>query len=220
MHTIITMVPATIIAITECGICPLPLHRTFSDPAWRREVLRDAFGRGFWGFFAFAVLMGLVCFAARGGAITQEILLHDLIFLGSIFPRVCMALSIAALIWFMLPRDRISALVGRESGLMGLFIATAAGTVTPGGPSSAYALLAVLAVSGADRGALIAYITAWATLGLQRILIWDVPFMGAEFALLRILISLPLPIVAGLIARRLPVELQIKDPDAMEGERL
>ncbi len=36
---------------------------------------------------------------------------------------------------------------------------------------------------------MVAYITAWATLGLQRILVWDVPFMGAEFAMLRILPS-------------------------------
>lgn len=95
--------------------------------------------------------------------------------------------------------------------MRGLIIATVAGTITPGGPASAYALLAVLAASGADRGAMIAYITAWATLGLQRILVWDVPFMGAEFAILRFAISLPLPVVAGLIARRLPMRLIVKE---------
>ncbi len=35
---------------------------------------------------------------------------------------------------------------------------------------------AAAAAAGADRGALVAYITAWATLGLQRVLVWDVPF--------------------------------------------
>jgi len=128
-------------------------------------------------------------------------------------PRMVIALSIAAIIWFLLPRDRISSLVGHESGMAGLIIATFAGTVTPGGPSSAYALLAVLAASGADRGAMIAYITAWATLGLQRILVWDIPFMGTEFAFLRLLVSLPLPIVAGLIARRLPLTLRIENTE-------
>jgi hypothetical protein len=87
--------------------------------------------------------------------------------------------------------------------MKGLVVATIAGAATPGGPSSAYALLAVLAGSGADRGAMVAYITAWATLGMQRILVWDVPFMGAEFAILRGLVSLPLPVVAGLAARAL-----------------
>ena len=35
--------------------------------------------------------------------------------------------------------------------------------------------------------------------------------MGAEFAMLRVLVSLPLPILAGLIARRLPFEMILRD---------
>ena len=146
-----------------------------------------------------------------GPDVFGETLIRDAWLLASMLPRVVVALSIAALIWIMLPRERISRLVGAESGLMGLVIATAAGTVTPGGPSSAFALLAVLGATGADRGALITYITAWAMLGLQRILVWDVPFMGAEFAMLRFCISLPLPLVAGLIARQLPLTLTLRD---------
>jgi hypothetical protein len=102
-------------------------------------------------------------------------------------------------------------MLGRESGMKGLVVATIAGTITPGGPSSAYALLAMLGASGADRGTLIAYIAAWATLGLQRILIWDVPFMGEEFSILRFMVTLPLPIIAGMIARALPIEMRLRD---------
>lgn len=189
-----------------------------SDPAWRRSVLLDGFGRGFWGFAAMAVAAGALCWAVKGPEVVVRAILHDGELLLDLVPRVVVALSIAALIWFMMPRDRISALVGTESGLMGLVIAAAAGAVTPGGPSSAYALLAVLAVSGADRGAMIAYITSWATLGMQRILLWDVPFMGAEFAFLRVLVSLPLPVLAGLIARRLPFALRLKE-DPAAGDR-
>ena len=130
-----------------------------SDPEWRREVLNDGFGKGFWGFFAVAVLTGVVCFWIKGTDVVSAALTRDARLLLDLMPRVIVALSIAALIWFLLPRDRISGLVGQESGMRGLIIATLAGAVTPGGPSSAYALLAVLAVSGADRGALIAYIT-------------------------------------------------------------
>jgi uncharacterized membrane protein YraQ (UPF0718 family) len=173
-------------------------------------VVRDAFGPSFWGFFAAAVGFGALCWAIKGGDIVVAAFVDDLDLLIGLMPRVLVALSIAALIWVLMPRDRMSALVGQETGLRGLIVATLAGTVTPGGPSSAYALLAVLAASGAERGALVAYITAWATLGMQRILIWDVPFMGPEFAILRFAISLPLPVVAGLVARRLPFELRVK----------
>jgi uncharacterized membrane protein YraQ (UPF0718 family) len=146
----------------------------------------------------------------KGPDVVWAALSEDLSLVADLMPRVVVALSIAALIWVMMPRNRMSALVGKKSGMRGLIIATLAGAVTPGGPSSAYSLLAAVAVSGADRGALVAYITAWALLGLQRILIWDVPFMGAEFAMLRFAVCLPLPIIAGLIARRLPLTLRIK----------
>ena len=182
----------------------------FKDPAWRKAVVSTAFGKSFWGFAGAAAAFGVLCWRIKGSEEVWAALAEDLGLLVDLIPRVVVALSIAALIWVMMPREKMSALVGSESGMRGLIIATIAGTVTPGGPSSAYALLAAIAVTGADRGALVAYITAWATLGLQRILIWDVPFMGAEFSMLRFAICIPLPITAGLIARRLPFTLQIK----------
>ena len=180
------------------------------DPAWRRSLLRDAFGGAFWAFLALAVALGAACLILKGPAVTLATIEADLVALARTLPRVVVALAVASLIWVMLPKDRLSRHVGEDSGLRGLMIATLAGAITPGGPTSAYALLALLAGSGADRGALVAYITAWSTLALQRMLIWDVPFMGAEFAILRMLVSLPLPILAGLIARRLPFELKAR----------
>ena len=184
------------------------------DRFWWRDLLTTAFGKSFWGFFAAAVGFGLLCWAIEGRETVLLALGEDIGLLVDLMPRVVVALSIAALIWVLLPREKMSELVGRESGLRGLVIATVAGTITPGGPSSAYSLLAVLAASGADRGALVTYITAWALLGVQRILIWDVPFMGPEFAILRFLVCLPLPIVAGLIARRLPFSFTVKESAA------
>ena len=191
--------------------------RFLSDRAWRREVLQDGFGASFWGFMLIAVFAGAACYYLKGPEAVANALGKDGNLLLGLMPRVVVAISIAALVWYLLPRDKISALVGKESGLKGLVIATVAGTVTPGGPSSAYALLGVLGLSGADRGAMVAYITAWAMLGLQRILVWDLPFMGTEFALFRILVSIPLPIIAGLIARRLPFELLLNEQTRTSG---
>jgi uncharacterized membrane protein YraQ (UPF0718 family) len=183
-----------------------------ADRKWLGSLLREAFNREFWGFAAAAGVLGAACFWLRGADVMIAALESDGGMLLRLLPRVLVALSIASLIWVMLPRDRISKLAGQNTGIGGLIIATVAGMVTPGGPSSAYPLLAVLGAAGADRGALVAYITAWATLGMQRVLVWDVPFMGAEFAILRTLISLPLPIVAGLIARKLPLVLNLRTP--------
>jgi uncharacterized membrane protein YraQ (UPF0718 family) len=191
-----------------------------TSAAWWRRMTTDAFGGSFLAFLAGAAFLGAICGLVKGAGVVRTTLLDDLDLISDLLPRIFVALSIAALIWVMLPRERMSALVGQNSGLHGLAVATVAGTVTPGGPSSAYALLSVLAVSGADRGALVAYITAWATLGLQRILIWEVSFLGPEFVIHRFAACAILPIVAGLVARRLPVAFDPKrDNDAPEGRR-
>jgi uncharacterized membrane protein YraQ (UPF0718 family) len=188
-----------------------PERPPFRDPAWWGMLARTGFGAGFWGFFAFAIAAGVACYAVIGHAAFIGALWADVGLLVRMAPRIAAALMVAGLLWVMLPRDRVTALIGAESGMRGLVIAAFAGMVTPGGPSSAFALLAVLAGSGADRGALIAYISSWAILGLQRVLVWDVPFMGAEFSVLRIVVCLPLPIIAGHIARRLPLTVRFAD---------
>ena len=183
---------------------------------WSAKLLRLGFGKSFWGFAALAVVSGLVCFVVAGPEAFAEVVVDDLHMLARTVPRIIAAMGVAGFIWVMLPRDRLTRLVGQESGWRGLVIATGAGIVTPGGPAAAFSLLAVLGGAGADRGALIAYITSWAMLGLQRVLVWDVPFMGAEFSLTRLLICLPLPAIAGLIARALPLNLQLADEDGLE----
>lgn len=190
----------------------------FTDPAWRRRLLKVAFGRSFWGFFAFAIVAGAACWLVLGQAAFFAALQTDLELILKMMPRVAVALTVAGLLWVTLPREHVTALIGTESGMRGLLIATGAGIVTPGGPSSAFALLAVLGSAGADRGAMIAYIVSWAILGVQRILVWDVPFMGAEFSFVRFLVCLPLPIVTGLIARRLPLKLRLVDGHGGRGQ--
>jgi hypothetical protein len=191
-----------------------------TSPAWWRRTATDAFGGTFPAFLGGAAFFGVFCWLVRGPELVRATLFEDADLILELLPRILVALSIAALIWVLLPRDRISALVGKESGLRGLAVATVAGTVTPGGPSSAYALLSAFALSGADRGALVAYLTAWATLGVQRMLIWEVPFLGPEFTIHRFALSALLPVAAGLVARRLPVSFAPKgDGRRSEEER-
>lgn len=184
----------------------------WKDRHWWREWAKSAFGRDLYGFVAFALIAAGLVWYTLGPTVFLEAVDDDIGMLIDTLPRVLVAISVAALLWVLLPRDRLAGMLGRESGLKGLVIATFAGTITPGGPSSAYALLAMLGASGADRGTMIAYIAAWATLGLQRILIWDVPFMGEEFSILRFAVTVPLPIIAGMIARAIPMELRLRDP--------
>ncbi|WP_394171542.1 hypothetical protein [Saccharospirillum alexandrii] len=181
---------------------------------WFKALLAEGIGVSFWAFAGIAGITGGLVYYFQGPDSFYSTGYDSLASALGMMPRVLAALTMAGMIWVLLPREALSRFVGRSTGLVGLVFATIAGVITLGGPSSAFPLLAVLAAAGADRGILIAFITSWATLGLQRTIMWDLPLMGPEFTMVRILASLPLPIIAGLIARRIPIELTLKtDPD-------
>jgi uncharacterized membrane protein YraQ (UPF0718 family) len=75
--------------------------------------------------------------------------------------------------------------------------------IDPGRPMASFPLIAALYKLGADFGPLVAYLTAWELIAVQRMVVWEIPFMGTRFVLFRLLVSLPLPILAGMIARTL-----------------
>jgi hypothetical protein len=66
-----------------------------------------------------------------------------------------------------------------------------------------FPLAAGLGVAGADLGAVIAFISGWSLLGLNRTLIWEFSFLPADLVWTRYLLSLPMPVLLGMAARSL-----------------
>lgn len=155
-------------------------------------------------FLVLAAAAAAACWVVQGPGVFREVLHDDLGLMATVFPRVLLALMVAGLVQAVLPRDKVAYWVGSESGFRGIVIATVAGALTPGGPMTSFPFVVALYMAGADRGSLVAYLTSWELLGFQRFMVWEVPLLGPEFALLRGLANLPLPILAGLLARKLP----------------
>lgn len=109
----------------------------------------------------------------------------------------------AGLAEVLVPRDWVPRALGAEAGLRGIVIATGAGAITPSGPFVAIPLAAALVRSGAGTGAIVAYVSAWGLIALHRLVAWEVPILGPRLALLRWVVSLGLPVLAGLLARAL-----------------
>lgn len=202
------MVMATIPTMTEPEA---PQSEFWRDRRWWRAWLVAGFGPMFLVFALLATASGLLVWVLEGPAVFRQALVEDGEMVLQTVPRVVMAVGAASILWVLLPRERLSDIVGRNAGMRGLILATIAGAITPGGPTSAFPLLAMMAAVGADRGTLVAYISAWATLGLQRILMWDVPMMGLDFSTLRFVSSMTLPVFAGILARALPITLNLKE---------
>lgn len=156
----------------------------------------------FWIFSALAAGAGLLCYL-KGEDVFFKGLRASFSLLVDVIPRLIPAFLLAGLLEVLSPKGIITRWIGKNSGMKGIVVASLGGMFTPGGPMVSFPLIAALAGLGAEAGPLIAYLTAWAVLGIQRIVVWEIPFMGFHFAVLRFAVSLALPIIAGLIANRL-----------------
>ncbi len=142
--------------------------------------------------------VGALCWWLRGPQ-AIELALDDYAHqIAVMIPRMSAALLIAGFAQVLIPRELVTKWLGSGAGIRGIFIATVAGALTPGGPMLAFPLVVLLRQSGASTTSLITFTTAWATLGFHRILMWELPFLGTEFAFVRYISSTPLPIIAGL----------------------
>lgn len=114
--------------------------------------------------------------------------------------RLPLALVATAFLIHALPLQALSPVIGPASGLTGIAIAALIGGVMPGGPMTSFPLALVFVNAGAGTPQIVALIAGWSVFALHRLLAYEAPIMGWHFALLRILASLPVPILTGLAA--------------------
>jgi uncharacterized membrane protein YraQ (UPF0718 family) len=173
-----------------------------------------------WSMIMIGVLVGLsaaLVWRRDGLQGVLEILTHDLTLFGGILPRVLAGCLLGAFVAEILPHDKVSRSLGPSSGLKGLLIGAAFGAILPGGPFTAYPVASALLAVGADFGATIAMVVSWTLIGYGRAVAWELPIMGVDFTMWRILISLPLPVLAGALGRFVYVRMyRAKDEGASE----
>jgi uncharacterized membrane protein YraQ (UPF0718 family) len=157
-----------------------------------------------WSTAAITALMfaaATTVYVRDGRAHFVAVLRNDLgIFLG-VLPKMLAGCLIGGFVILLLPREIAVRWVGAESGVMGIVVASLIGVVLPGGPFTIYPIAGAFLAIGADAGAAIAFVTSWTLLGVNRAVIWELPFFGVDFVTWRILLSIPLPVFAGLLAR-------------------
>jgi len=128
--------------------------------------------------------------AQRGLDATGSLLLE-------ITPRLIAAFTLAGLFQALVPQELIVRWMGHGSGCRGLLIGMSLGGVTPGGPMTHFPVIASLYKLGVGIGPLIAYRSAWSLFGLQRVIMWEIPFLGARIVAIRVIVSLFFPLFAG-----------------------
>jgi uncharacterized membrane protein YraQ (UPF0718 family) len=117
--------------------------------------------------------------------------------------RLPAALLAASFLMQIVPVEKVSDLIGPESGITGIVIAAAAGGFLPGGPMASFPIAVVFHEGGAGLSQLVALISGWSIFALHRLLAYEAPIMGWRFAALRSVSCLALPVMAGLFAELL-----------------
>jgi len=168
----------------------MPPRRRISTFDWSTGVIAVA-----------AIAAGVAVYLREGQDRFFAILGSDVGLMVYMTPKVLAGCVIGALVALLLPREVVTRWIGAESGWLGFVIAFFAAVILPGNPLTIFPVAGAFLVAGADIGAVVVFITTWAVVGYQRALVWELPFLGPDFTIWRIIVSLPLPFLAGMLAR-------------------
>jgi hypothetical protein len=157
---------------------------------------------------ALAAVGGTAVYLLQGSDSVVRSLRGDVDLIVLMIPRLAAGVLVGGFIQVLIPKGLAAKWLGEGIGLRGMLLATFAGFCTPGGPMLSFPIVVALRAAGAGIPALVTYITAWSLLGVHRILQWEIPLFGPEFAAVRFIASLPFPIVAGLIAAALAARMR------------
>ena len=111
---------------------------------------------------------------------------------------------IGALVAEVLPREILQNWLSDRSGWRGIFVGWLAGFMFPmGAPFVLYPLVAGLLQGGAGFGPMITMLTASALIGPVRAFAYEIPILGSEFFMFRVMAVFWIPPVAGIVAQTL-----------------
>lgn len=116
-----------------------------------------------------------------------------------VLPLILCGIIMSAAIASLLPAEVVMKYVGSEVGVMGIIVGSMAGVFVPGEPFLTLPIAQGLAKAGAGYGALVAFVSSWALFSVT-LYPTEIAFLGLRFVVLRSIINLFIPGLAGLIA--------------------
>lgn len=148
-------------------------------------------------------LLGGLVFYTRGLDGIYNGLNESLATFKNVWLLLILAFGIAGLLNVLIPHEIISNYLGSESGWTGLFIGWGMGALLPGAPYTILPVAASLLKAGSGIGPVMSMVLS-ASIGVAITRIpYEVAFLGWKFTAIRILSSLFVPILGGIVAKYL-----------------
>jgi len=150
------------------------------------------------------LLLCVVCLSAYrgGGPLVWEGLRQGWRETTALLPLLIIIFLFTGFVQVLLPPDIVASWLSDASGFRGIAVAWLAGALTPGGGPIGLPIAATLVRSGAGVSVVITYLTSLSVLSFIRLPL-EIAVYGGRLTVLRVLASLLLPPVAGLLAQAL-----------------
>ena len=154
-----------------------------------------------WLFVGVLVLIaGITAWRTGGPARVGESLSNAGALFLAVLPNLILGFTLAGFLHVLLPAELISRWMGEAAGFRGILVGSVCGMLTPGGPFTHFPILASFLAKGAGVGPICAYIAGWALIGVNRIIVWELPILGPRIVVARLLASVAFPPLIGWIA--------------------
>lgn len=118
--------------------------------------------------------------------------------LNTVWLRLLLGFTLGGLVQVVIPSELIAKWLGHTSGLKGILIGSYIGVLMPGGPYVSLPVIASIYRAGAGIGPIIALLTGRALLGIQLLVVWQIPFLGVGIPLAKYIACLFIPPLVGL----------------------
>lgn len=118
--------------------------------------------------------------------------------LNTIWLRLLLGFTLGGMIQVLIPRNVIAKWLGPTSGLKGILIGSYTGTIMSGAPFVMLPIVASIYRAGAGIGPIVALLAGQGLIGLEMLIVWQIPFFGVELPLARYIVCLFIPPFAGL----------------------
>ncbi len=150
--------------------------------------------------WAFVVLLAMIVYQRKGGAGVSAAGGFAVKQAKALAIRLPLALLAASFLSQVVPTETIARVLGSDTGLGGIVLASLLGGILPGGPMASFPLALFIWDAGAGTGQMVALLAGWSVFAMHRVLAYEAPVMGWHFVALRMASSFLLPPLAGIIA--------------------
>ncbi len=167
--------------------------------------------------FIASIVLGLVAMLVGGSGLVLQGLEKAWSTAVQSFLMLVVSFVVIGQLHVLLTKEKLDKWLGKYSGVKGILISALAGGLFPGGPYIYYPFARSLADKGLPFYILIAFLYGKNIYDFSRVPM-EVSLVDPRIALIRNLITLPIPIITGLLAQRIFENRSVNDVLDRQGD--